>query len=138
MRGRHVARKAAGTHGLAVEIEVEKRLGCREERHRTAVPGGHPIALQPGCLDSTYASGAMTERSATGSTRRRLTSPMPQLGIGLLIKTLFEKGLCERHRASRTARAAARASSHEVAQNYKGRRPLDLGAFPVRPGGACD
>ena len=71
MRGRHVARKAGwDTHGLAVEIEVEKRLGLTGKKDiEQLVPGDRSASIarfNRACLDSvgTYERQwrAMTER----------------------------------------------------------------------------
>jgi isoleucyl-tRNA synthetase len=149
MRGCHVARKAGwDTHGLAVEIEVEKRLGLAGKRDiEQLVPGDRAASIAQfnrACLDSvmTYERQwrAMTERfgywidlddayftysneyvESVWSAVRRLHD------LGLLYEGHKSQPYC--------ARCGTTLSSHEVAQNYKDADDPSIWAlFPVRAG----
>lgn len=149
MRGRHVRRKAGwDTHGLAVEIEVEKRLGLSGKKDiEQLVPGDRAASIasfNAACLDSvmTYERQwrAMTERfgywidlddayftysngyvESVWSAIRRLHD------LGLLYEGHKSQPYC--------ARCGTTLSSHEVAQNYKEvDDPSIWVLFPVRPG----
>lgn len=149
MRGRHVRRKAGwDTHGLAVEIEVEKRLGLSGKKDiEQLVPGDRAASIakfNAACLDSvmTYERQwrAMTERfgywidlddayftysnryvESVWSAIRRLSD------LGLLYEGHKSQPYC--------ARCGTTLSSHEVAQNYKEvEDPSIWVLFPVRPG----
>ena len=149
MRGRHVARKAGwDTHGLAVEIEVEKRLGLTGKRDiEQLVPGDRAAsiaAFNRACLDSvgTYERQwrEMTERfgywldldDAYFTYSNRYVE-----SVWWALKTLYEKKLLyEGHKSQPfCARCGTTLSSHEVAQNYKEvDDPSIWVLFPVRPG----
>ena len=126
MRGQHVARKAGwDTHGLAVEIEVEKSLGFSGKQQIEE----HGIsAFNQACLDSV----AVYER------QWRLMSERVGYWIDLdgayvtysnryiesvwwALAQLHEKGLLEKDYKIQPycARCGTTLSSHEVAQNYK-------------------
>ncbi|KAB2963831.1 MAG: isoleucine--tRNA ligase [Thermoanaerobaculia bacterium] len=149
MRGRHVRRKAGwDTHGLAVEIEVEKRLGLSGKKDiEQLVPGDRAASIakfNAACLESvmTYERQwrAMTERfgywidlddayftysngyvESVWSAIRRLHD------LGLLYEGHKSQPYC--------ARCGTTLSSHEVAQNYKEvDDPSIWVLFPVRPG----
>jgi isoleucyl-tRNA synthetase len=149
MRGRHVARKAGwDTHGLAVEIEVEKRLGLAGKRDiEQLVPGDRAAsiaAFNRACLESvmTYERQwrAMTERfgywldldDAYFTYSNRYVE-----SVWWALRTLHDKGLLyEGHKSQPyCARCGTTLSSHEVAQNYKEvDDPSIWVLFPVRPG----
>jgi isoleucyl-tRNA synthetase len=149
MRGEHVARKAGwDTHGLPVEIEVEKRLGLSGKKDiEQLVPGdrGASIArFNAACLESvmTYERQwrAMTERfgywidlddAYFTYSNRYIES------VWWAIRTLHDKGLLyEGHKSQPyCARCGTTLSSHEVAQNYRDvDDPSIWVLFPVRPG----
>jgi isoleucyl-tRNA synthetase len=149
MRGRHVARKAGwDTHGLAVEIEVEKRLGLAGKRDlEQLVPGDRAASIAQfnrACLESvsTYERQwrAMTERvgywidldDAYFTYSNRYVE-----SVWWALRTLHEKGLLyEGHKSQPyCARCGTTLSSHEVAQNYRDvDDPSIWVLFPVRPG----
>ena len=142
MRGFHVVRKAGwDTHGLPVEIEVEKRLGFSGkqdiERHGVA-------EFNEACLESvdTYERQwrEMTERvgfwidldhAYFTYTNRYVES------VWWALSTLYSKGLLEKGYKIQPycARCGTTLSSHEVAQNYKeADDPSIWPLFPVVPG----
>ena len=142
MRGYHVARKAGwDTHGLAVEIEVEKRLGFSGKQQIEA----YGIAeFNQACLDSvhTYEKQwrAMTERvgywvdldhayfTYTNEYIESVWWALSELaGRGLLNEGYKIQPYC--------ARCGTTLSSHEVAQNYKDADdPSIWTLFHARPG----
>ncbi|KAB2969146.1 MAG: isoleucine--tRNA ligase [Thermoanaerobaculia bacterium] len=151
MRGRHVARKAGwDTHGLAVEIEVEKRLGLSGKRDiEQLVPGDRAASIarfNAACLDSvmTYERQwrAMTERfgywidldDAYFTYANRYVE-----SVWWALHSLYDQGLLyEGHKSQPyCARCGTTLSSHEVAQNYKDvDDPSIWVLFPVREGQA--
>ena len=149
MRGKRVARKAGwDTHGLAVEIEVEKRLGLAGKKDIEQLVPGDPRAsierFNRACFDSvmTYERQwrAMTERvgywvdlddAYFTYSNRYIES------VWWSLKTLHEKNLLfEGHKSQPyCARCGTTLSSHEVAQNYKDvEDPSIWVLFPARPG----
>ena len=149
MRGRHVARKAGwDTHGLAVEIEVEKKLGLSGKKDiEQLVPGDRPASIAKfnrACLESvmTYERQwrAMTERfgywidldhAYFTYSNRYIES------VWSALRRLHDEGLLyEGHKSQPyCARCGTTLSSHEVAQNYKDvDDPSIWVLFPVRPG----
>ncbi len=150
MRGRHVARKAGwDTHGLAVEIEVEKRLGLSGKKDiEQLVPGdrgGLDREIQPrlprlGRCTYERQWRAMTERvgywiDLDDAYFTYANSYVESVWWSL--KTLHEKGLLyEGHKSQPyCARCGTTLSSHEVAQNYKETDDPSIWVlFPVRPG----
>lgn len=149
MRGKRVARKAGwDTHGLAVEIEVEKRLGLSGKKDIEQIVPGDPRAsieqFNRACFDSvmTYERQwrAMTERvgywvdldDAYFTYSNRFIE-----SVWWALKRLHEKGLLfEGHKSQPyCARCGTTLSSHEVAQNYKEiEDPSIWVLFPARPG----
>jgi isoleucyl-tRNA synthetase len=149
MRGRHVARKAGwDTHGLAVEIEVEKRLGLAGKKDiEQLVPGDRAASIAKfnrACLDSvgTYERQwrAMTERVGYWIDLDDAYFTYANTYIESVwwsLKTLHERGLLyEGHKSQPyCARCGTTLSSHEVAQNYKDADDPSIWVlFPVRPG----
>ncbi len=155
MRGRHVARKAGwDTHGLPVEIEVEKRLGLAGKRDIEQIVPGDPRAsierFNRACFESvmTYEKQwrAMTERVGywvdldepyfTYANRyvesvwwalRTLWDDVDGQGRRLLYEGHKSQPYC--------ARCGTTLSSHEVAQNYREvEDPSIWVLFPARPG----
>jgi isoleucyl-tRNA synthetase len=149
MRGEHVARKAGwDTHGLPVEIEVEKRLGLSGKKDiEQLVPGDRAASIarfNQACLESvgTYEKQwrAMTERfgywidldDAYFTYSNRYVE-----SVWWALKTLHDKGLLyEGHKSQPyCARCGTTLSSHEVAQNYRDADDPSIWVmFPVRPG----
>ncbi|HSM13226.1 MAG TPA: class I tRNA ligase family protein, partial [Thermoanaerobaculia bacterium] len=149
MRGRHVARKAGwDTHGLAVEIEVEKALGLSGKRDiEQIVPGDRAASIarfNAACFDSvmTYERQwrAMTERfgywidldDAYFTYANRYVE-----SVWWALRTLHDKELLyEGHKSQPyCARCGTTLSSHAVAQNYKDvEDPSIWVLFPLRPG----
>ncbi|MDP9121355.1 MAG: isoleucine--tRNA ligase, partial [Acidobacteriota bacterium] len=142
MRGYHVARKAGwDTHGLAVEIEVEKRLGFSGKRQ---IEEYGVAAFNRACLASvhTYEQQwrAMTERigywidldhAYHTYSNRYIESVWWALAElwkkGLLVESYKIQPYC--------ARCGTTLSSHEVAQNYKEAEDPSIWAlFPTLPG----
>jgi isoleucyl-tRNA synthetase len=142
MRGRHVVRKAGwDTHGLPVEIEVEKKLGFsgKQDIEEYGVEKFNKV-----CLESVHAYERqwreMSERigfwidldSAYYTyTNRYIESVWWALSSlwneGLLVKDYKIQPYC--------SRCGTTLSSHEVAQNYKDTDdPSVWVLFPVRPG----
>jgi isoleucyl-tRNA synthetase len=126
MRGFHVRRKAGwDTHGLAVEIEVEKRLGFTGKQQIEA----YGIeAFNRACLDSvhTYEKQwrAMTERIGAWFDMDDAYFTYANTYIESVwwaLSELHEKGLLvESYKIQPyCARCGTTLSSHEVAQNYK-------------------
>ena len=133
MRGKRVARKAGwDTHGLAVEIEVEKRLGLSGKRDiEQLVPGDTRASIERfnrACHDSvmTYERQwrAMTERvgywvdlddAYFTYSNRYVESVWWALGELYSKQLLFEGHKVQPY----CARCGTTLSSHEVAQNYK-------------------
>ncbi len=144
MRGYHVARKAGwDTHGLPVEIEVEKRLGFSGKREIEA----YGIAeFNQACLESvgTYERQwrAMTERVGYWLdlddpyytySNRYIES------VWWALSELWQKGLLEKGHKIQPycARCGTTLSSHEVAQNYReADDPSIWVLFPVEEGQA--
>ena len=149
MRGKRVARKAGwDTHGLAVEIEVEKRLGLSGKKDIEQLVPGDPRAsiaqFNRACYDSvmTYERQwrAMTERvgywvdlddAYFTYSNRYIESVWWALGELHEKKLLFEGHKVQPY----CARCGTTLSSHEVAQNYKEiEDPSIWVLFPARPG----
>jgi isoleucyl-tRNA synthetase len=149
MRGKRVARKAGwDTHGLAVEIEVEKRLGLAGKKDIEQLVPGDPRAsieqFNRACFDSvmTYERQwrAMTERvgywvdlddAYFTYSNRYIESVWWSLGQLHDKKLLFEGHKVQPY----CARCGTTLSSHEVAQNYKEIEDPSIWAlFPARPG----
>jgi isoleucyl-tRNA synthetase len=155
MRGKHVARKAGwDTHGLAVEIEVEKRLGISGKRAiEELVPGDRRASIvefNRACFDSvmTYERQwrAMTERvgywldmdeayftysntyvESVWWSLKKLWETTDADGRRLLFDGYKSQPYC--------ARCGTTLSSHEVAQNYKDvEDPSIWVLFPARAG----
>jgi isoleucyl-tRNA synthetase len=144
MRGYHVARKAGwDTHGLAVEIEVEKRLGFSGKQQIEA----YGIAeFNQACLDSVHTYErqwrAMSERvgywldldhaylTYTNTYIESVWWSLSELAArGLLNEGYKIQPYC--------ARCGTTLSSHEVAQNYKDADdPSIWTLFHARPGQA--
>ena len=99
MRGYDVPRKAGwDTHGLPVEVEVEKELGIHGKA-AIETYGVEPFARK--CIDSVFTytervGGAQPTASASGSTRRPRTSPTTaptSRAWWWALSRLFSKGL---------------------------------------------
>jgi isoleucyl-tRNA synthetase len=149
MRGRHVARKAGwDTHGLPVEIEVEKRLGISGKKEiEQLVPGDRSASIarfNRACFESvgTYEKQwrAMTERFGywidLDDAYFTYSNEYVE-SVWWALKTLHDKGLLyEGHKSQPyCARCGTTLSSHEVAQNYRDADdPAIWVLFPVRPG----
>ena len=142
MRGYRVPRKAGwDTHGLAVEIEVEKRLGFSGKQQ---IEEYGIAAFNQACLDSVHTYmrqwRAMTERigywldldnAYYTYSNRYIESVWWALATlaarGLLVESYKIQPYC--------ARCGTTLSSHEVAQNYKETDdPSIWTLFPLRPG----
>jgi len=155
MRGKRVARKAGwDTHGLAVEIEVEKRLGLSGKKDIEQLVPGDPRAsiehFNRACFDSvmTYERQwrAMTERVGywVDLDDAYFTYSNEYIeSVWWSLKTLWDKKdpegrslLYEGHKSQPyCARCGTTLSSHEVAQNYKEvEDPSIWVLFPARPG----
>ncbi|HEY0782777.1 MAG TPA: isoleucine--tRNA ligase, partial [Thermoanaerobaculia bacterium] len=142
MRGYHVPRKAGwDTHGLAVEIEVEKRLGFSGKQQIET----YGIAeFNRACLDSvhTYEAQwrAMTERIGYWVDLDRAYQTYSNEYIESVwwsLAQLWQKGLLTEGYKIQPycARCGTTLSSHEVAQNYKDADdPSVWVLFPVRAG----
>ena len=141
MRGFHVARKAGwDTHGLPVEIEVEKRLGFsgKQDIERYGVEKFNRFSLES---VHTYVAQwrEMTERigywvdlddAYFTYTNRYVES------VWWALAELYRKGLLEKGYKIQPycARCGTTLSSHEVAQNYQeADDPSVWVRFPVRP-----
>jgi isoleucyl-tRNA synthetase len=142
MRGYHVARKAGwDTHGLAVEIEVEKRLGFSGKQQIEA----YGIAeFNQACLDSVHTYErqwrAMTERigywldldHAYYTYRNTYIESVWWALSELAARGLLNEGYKIQPYC---ARCGTTLSSHEVAQNYKDADdPSIWTLFHARPG----
>jgi isoleucyl-tRNA synthetase len=142
MRGYHVARKAGwDTHGLAVEIEVEKRLGFSGKQQIEA----HGIAeFNQACLDSvhTYEKQwrAMTERVGywVDLDHAYFTYSNTYIeSVWWALSELAARGLLNEGYKIQPycGRCGTTLSSHEVAQNYKDTDdPSIWTLFHARPG----
>ncbi len=149
MRGRFVPRRAGwDTHGLPVEIEVEKRLGLAGKRDIEALVSGDRrasiAAFNAACLESvsTYERDwrRMSERVGywidlddpyVTYSNRYIES------LWSALKLLSEKHLLYRGHKSQPycPRCGTTLSSHEVAQSYREvDDPSIWVLFPVRPG----
>ena len=144
MQGRHVARKAGwDTHGLAVEIEVEKHLGFsgKEDIEKYGV-----VAFNQACLDSVHSYEQqwreMTERigfwidldSAYFTYSNRYIE-----SVWWALRQLWDKGLLKEDYKIQPycCRCGTTLSSHEVAQNYKDTDDPSIWVlFPAREGQA--
>ena len=151
MRGYHVARKAGwDTHGLPVEIEVEKRLGFTGKQQIEA----YGIAeFNQACLESVHTYErqwrAMTERVGywldLDHAYFTYTNDLHRVGlVGARASCATRGPLDEGYKIQPyCARCGTTLSSHEVAQNYKDADdPSDLDALPgpagpVDPDGDC-
>ncbi len=142
MRGHHVARKAGwDTHGLPVEIEVEKRLGFSGKQEIEA----YGIAeFNRACLESvrTYEREwrAMTERMAywTDLDHAYFTYSNQYVeSVWWALSELRHRELLAKGYKIQPycARCGTTLSSHEVAQNYKDvEDPSVWALFPARAG----
>ncbi len=142
MQGYHVARKAGwDTHGLPVEIEVEKKLGFSGKKEIEA----YGIAqFNQACLESvlTYERDwrAMTERLGywLDLDHAYLTYTNEYVeSVWWALAELEGKGLLEEGYKVQPycARCGTTLSSHEVAQNYKDTEDPSIWVlFPARPG----
>ena len=142
MRGHHVARKAGwDTHGLPVEIEVEKRLGFSGKQEIEA----YGIAeFNRACLESvrTYEREwrAMTERMGywTDLDRAYFTFTNQYVeSVWWALSELRRRELLAKGYKIQPycARCGTTLSSHEVAQNYQDvEDPSVWALFPARPG----
>ncbi len=142
MRGYHVARKAGwDTHGLPVEIEVEKRLGFSGKQQIEE----YGIAeFNRACLESvrTYEREwrAMTERIAywTDLDHAYYTFSNEYVeSVWWALSELWKRGLLAQGYKIQPycARCGTTLSSHEVAQNYKETEdPSVWVLFPVEEG----
>jgi len=149
MRGKRVERKAGwDTHGLPVEIEVEKRLGLSGKKDiEQIVPGDREASIATfnrACLDSvmTYEKQwrSMSERVGywMDFDHPYLTFTNDYIeSVWSSLKCLHEKELLyEGHKSQPyCGRCGTTLSSHEVAQNYKETEDPSIWVlFPVRPG----
>jgi hypothetical protein len=144
MRGYHVARKAGwDTHGLPVEIEVEKRLGFSGKREIEE----YGIAeFNRACLESvrTYEREwrAMTERMGywTDLAHPYYTFSNEYIeSVWWALSELWRRGLLTKGYKIQPycARCGTTLSSHEVAQNYRETEDPSVWAlFPARGPGA--
>ena len=142
MRGYHVARKAGwDTHGLAVEIEVEKRLGFSGKQQIEA----YGIAeFNQACLDSVHTYErqwrAMTERIGywLDLDHAYFTYSNTYIeSVWWALSELAARGLLNEGYKIQPycARCGTTLSSHEVAQNYKDADdPSIWTLFHARPG----
>ncbi|HEY7214941.1 MAG TPA: isoleucine--tRNA ligase, partial [Thermoanaerobaculia bacterium] len=142
MRGYHVARKAGwDTHGLAVEIEVEKRLGFSGKQQIEA----YGIAeFNRACLESVHTYErqwrAMTERIGywLDLDHAYLTYTNEYIeSVWWALAELAARGLLNEGYKIQPycARCGTTLSSHEVAQNYKDADdPSIWTLFHARPG----
>ncbi|HEV8629528.1 MAG TPA: isoleucine--tRNA ligase [Thermoanaerobaculia bacterium] len=142
MRGYHVARKAGwDTHGLAVEIEVEKRLGFSGKQQIEA----YGIAeFNAACLESVHTYErqwrAMTERVGywTDLDDAYYTYSNEYIeSVWWALAQLWEQGLLVQDYKIQPycARCGTTLSSHEVAQNYKDADDPSIWVlFPARQG----
>ncbi|HVS01478.1 MAG TPA: isoleucine--tRNA ligase [Thermoanaerobaculia bacterium] len=142
MRGWRVLRKAGwDTHGLPVEIEVEKRLGFSGKQQIEAYG---IAAFNRECLQSvhTYEKQwrAMTERVGywTDLDDAYFTYSNEYVeSVWWALSELWKKGLLRQGYKIQPycPRCGTTLSSHEVAQNYKqAEDPSVWVLFPVRPG----
>ena len=142
MRGYYAPRKAGwDTHGLPVEIEVEKRLGFsgKEEIEEYGI-----AEFNRACLESvrTYEREwrALTERLGywTDLDRAYFTFSNHYIeSVWWALATLWERGLLAKGYKIQPycARCGTTLSSHEVAQNYKETDDPSIWVlFPVREG----
>ncbi|HVS00523.1 MAG TPA: isoleucine--tRNA ligase, partial [Thermoanaerobaculia bacterium] len=142
MRGHRVPRKAGwDTHGLAVEIEVEKRLGFSGKQQIEE----YGIAeFNRACLESVHTYErqwrAMTERIGywidLDHAYYTYTNDYIE-SVWWALAELSKKGLLTEGYKIQPycARCGTTLSSHEVAQNYKDADdPSVWVLFPVRPG----
>lgn len=141
-RGYRVLRKAGwDTHGLAVEIEVEKRLGFSGKRQIEA----YGIAeFNRACLESVHTYErqwrAMTERIGYWidlDHAYRTYSNTYIESVWWALAELWRQGLLiESYKIQPyCARCGTTLSSHEVAQNYRDAEdPSIWTLFPARPG----
>jgi isoleucyl-tRNA synthetase len=142
MRGFRVPRKAGwDTHGLPVEIEVEKRLGFSGKQQIEA----YGIAeFNAACLESVHTYErqwrAMTERVGywTDLDHPYLTYSNGYIeSVWWALAQLWRQGLLQQDYKIQPycARCGTTLSSHEVAQNYKDAEdPSVWVLFPARPG----
>ncbi|HJX30059.1 MAG TPA: class I tRNA ligase family protein, partial [Thermoanaerobaculia bacterium] len=142
MRGHRVERKAGwDTHGLPVEIEVEKRLGFTGKQQIEA----YGIEkFNEACLESVHTYErqwrAMTERIGFWLDLDNAYHTYDNTYIESVwwaLSELWKKGLLgEGYKIQPyCARCGTTLSSHEVAQNYKDAEdPSVWVLFPVRPG----
>ena len=126
MQGRHVARKAGwDTHGLAVEIEVEKHLGFsgKEDIEKHGV-----VEFNRACLESVHSYEQqwreMTERIGfwidLDSAYFTYSNSYIE-SVWWALRQLWDKGLLTEDYKIQPycCRCGTTLSSHEVAQNYK-------------------
>jgi len=126
MRGRHVSRKAGwDTHGLPVEIEVEKRLGFSGKQQIEAYG---ITEFNRRCLESVHTYErqwrAMTERVGfwVDMDHPYLTYSNEYVeSVWWALRRLWDRGLLEEGYKIQPycARCGTTLSSHEVAQNYQ-------------------
>lgn len=140
MRGAHVARKAGwDTHGLAVEIEVEKALGFSGKRD---IEDFGVKEFNQACLDSVHTYERqwreMTERIGfwidLDSAYYTYSNTYIE-SVWWALQKLFDQRLMERGYKVQPycARCGTTLSSHEVAQNYQDTDdPSVWVRFPIR------
>ena len=141
MQGYHVARKAGwDTHGLAVEIEVEKVLGFSGKQDIEAFGVAQ---FNQACLESVHSY----ERQWREMTRRigfwidldsaYFTYSNPYVeSVWWALRQLWDQGLLVEDYKIQPycARCGTTLSSHEVAQNYKDTDDPSIWVlFPARP-----
>src|SRR6185436_8376467 len=142
MQGHHVARKAGwDTHGLPVEIEVEKRLGFTGKQQ---IEDFGIAEFNQACLESVHTYErqwrVMSERVGYwldfDHAYWTYTNDYVE-SVWWSLRELWQRGLLgEGYKIQPyCARCGTTLSSHEVAQNYKDvDDPSVWVLFPVRPG----
>jgi len=145
LRGRHVVRKGGwDTHGLPVEIEVEKKLGFSGKQE---IEDYGIIRFNRACLESVHTYErqwrVMTERLGywidLDDPYFTFTNDYVE-SVWWALARLHEKGLLFQGYKIQPycARCGTTLSSHEVAQNYQeADDPSIWVLFPARPGQRC-
>jgi len=147
MRGKRVARRPAGHHGLAVEIEVEKRLGISGKKEIEQLVPGDPRAsierFNRACFDSvmTYERQWRADDERVGYwvdlDDAYFTYSNEYIeSVWWSLKTLHDKLLL--YEGHKSQPYCARCGYHALlargrAELQRGRGSLDLGPLPGTP-----
>jgi isoleucyl-tRNA synthetase len=142
MTGHYVPRRGGwDTHGLPVEVEVEKELGIQRPRRHREPTASRPsrTAASSRCSATSTSGEKMTERIGFWVDARRGLRHLPQAyveSVWWALQTLFEKGLLyqDTRWSGGGRRAAPRCSARGRPGLQDRRRPVGVRAIPAGEG----